>query len=181
MRKNRILNDLRKGNGFHTDWRGIFISRMSKQAQYLPKQGLKLHISFKDIEEYRNWYEFVVVALVRHNLIFKIVNPDSFMLRAFCDHPTQAGKFITIYSSQHGDWKGFEKDLYPFLHADGAIEVASEKHFYGRVYGRYGSFVGECVQSPTGEEIVDDRNVEKPFFIKNLRLEDFGRIRSYER
>lgn len=136
-----------------------------------PSQGVKLHISATNKADYMNLLNNILPDLVACGATFKVLRLDAF------DHlyesETQAGKSITIYQTpSFRAYDFFWK--HPELFEEKGYNVKGDECFSGRVYGRYGSYVGPTVTDPKTVDVYqDDRHRPYPEFMDKITISDF--------
>ena len=121
-----------------------------------------------------NLLDNILPDLVACGATFKVLRLDAF------DHlyesETQAGKSIAIY--QTPSFKAYDFFWkHPELFEEKGYNVKGDECFSGRVYGRYGSYVGPTVTDPkTGEVYQDDRHRPYPEFMDNIKSPTFFQV-----
>lgn len=136
-----------------------------------PSQGVKLHISATDKADYMNLLDNILPDLVTCGATFKVLRLDAF--DHLYENETQAGKSIALY--QTPSFKAYDFFWkHPELFEEKGYNVKGDECFSGRVYGRYGSYVGPTVTDPkTGEVYQDDRHRPYPEFMDKITITDF--------
>lgn len=148
-----------------------FLQHKGMSEEQLPDQGIKLHISAKDKQDYKNLCESIIPDLVDYGATFKVMNTRLFN-EFFDKDNAQAGKSITIYQTQWDAATFFDK--HKELLEDKSIKVNGDKSLGGRLYGRYGSFKNNFVINPiTNQKEIDDRSKAFPDFVKDISLNDY--------
>lgn len=132
-------------------------------------QGIKIHISANGYEDYLELCKILIPSMVKYGAIFKAICPEDFEGMTYSK--TQKGKYITIYPSKWNA-EGFFKENASILEREHDA-VSCDEHFFGCVYGRYGSMKNRYVIAPDGTKVEDDRNAPYPSFIKGISLNSF--------
>lgn len=140
---------------------------------YCPDQGIKLHLSAMNKEDYKQLLNNVVPDLIAAGAVFKVLRPEQF--DALYQNETQAGKTITIYQTQTFHAREFFS-RHPELFEQAGRNIIGDCNFGGRVYGRYGAFRGHTVMDPmSGFLYQDDRHRPYPEFMSGIHINDFIR------
>ena len=138
-----------------------------------PDQGIKLHLSAMNKEDYKQLLNDVVPDLIAAGAVFKVLRPEQF--DSLYQSETQAGKTITIYQTPTFQAREFFA-RHPELFEQSGQNIIGDYNFGGRVYGRYGAFRGHTVMDPnTGFVYQDDRHRPYPEFMSGLHINDFIR------
>lgn len=157
--------------GFFGDGRCFFIQHNGATCGEMPNQGIKLHISFKDYEEYSIVLSWLVPLMNDCDMTYKVVIPSLF--GEFQEGVTsQQGKYITIYPCRC-DFQRFYEHAFELLSNGDVIPVLGDAHMFGRVFGRYGAMRGRYVFDANGNMYPDDRSRAYPAFMSGVSLSDF--------
>ena len=154
-----------------------FLSHKNDTGDYLPPQGVKLHISFSNYKDYISSLEKIIPIFDKLNVCYKIVNPMAYGTFAFRgDSSTQTGKFITIYPQvNRPGYNGRSVmeaiEQMGFMSAN-CRQIPYETQFSGSVFLRYGGILGGDLISPSGSSYYDDRH-EEPYWIRQSDINDF--------
>ena len=157
--------------GFFGDGRCFFIQHNGATCEEMPNQGIKLHISFKDYEEYSIVLSWLIPLMNDCDMTYKVVIPSLF--GEFQEGVTsQQGKYITIYPCRC-DFQRFYEHAFELLSNGDVIPVLGDAHMFGRVFGRYGAMRGRYVFDVNGNMYPDDRSRAYPEFMSGVSLSDF--------
>lgn len=162
--------------GFFGDGKCYFIQHDGATVEEMPDQGIKLHVSFKDYEEYSKALSWLIPLMNDCDMTYKVVIPSLF--GEFQEGVTsQQGKYITIYPCRC-DFQRFYKNAFELLSNGNVIPVLGDAHMFGRVFGRYGAMRGRYVFDANGNMYLDDRSRAYPAFLSGVSLSDFVRLYS---
>lgn len=150
----------------------IFLQHNGPTKSQMLRQGIKLHLSVGGyVDDYELLLSNLIPLMNKYGLTYKVVAPCNFE-RFLPGETKQAGKYITIYPCKC-NMQGFLRDADEFLQKRDVIKIAGDKHFYGRIFGRYGSMKDHKIFDNEGNEYLDDRTKPYPDFIDGICIDDF--------
>jgi hypothetical protein len=145
--------------------RKMYLYKEDKQ-----REGWKIHISLDSFAEYLFSIQYLLPELRSLGITHKIVASN--MLEELNDRekqPLQAGKNIVIYAKSIYMLAEFSDRVKNFISTPSNIQVVTDKHLGGRIFGRYSGFYNDYVINPeTGLKVILERQegVYKPYWIE---------------